>query len=249
MRIVLLCFLLMQCASILSQNKTDAKGNKQGPWVKYHPNSKVMLYSGQFKDNHPVGEFRYFYPSGAVKAIVQHESLHHSFAWYYYENEQLMSLGKYVDQLKDSVWMNYNAGGFLVSKEPFKNNKLNGEKIIYYVANQVETGEIKALSVEHFSDSVLHGSYQAFFSSGKMKEQGNYTFGLKEGVWETFHPNGSIASRVKFKQGKAYGYMYVYDEEGEESYKVFYLKGVKLSQEALKKYLDNCAKNGITPDE
>lgn len=239
----------MQCASILSQNKTDAKGNKQGPWVKYHPNSKSILYTGQFKDNQPVGEFRYFYPSGSVKAIVIHETSHLSFAWFYYENEQLMSLGKYVDQMKDSVWMNYNPAGFLVSKESFHKNKLNGEKIIFYIANQEETGEVKVLSIEHYKDSVLHGGYQTFFSTGKVKEQGSYLQGVKDGVWESFHTNGNIATRVKFREGKAYGYAYAYDEEGEETYQFFYLKGKKLTKEELKKYIDNCKEKGINPDE
>ena len=60
--------------SVLGQNKTDAAGRKQGPWIKYQGDGTTPLYTGTFKDNIPVGEFRYFYPSGKVKMIVKHES-------------------------------------------------------------------------------------------------------------------------------------------------------------------------------
>jgi hypothetical protein len=72
-----------------------------------------------------IGEFKYYFESGKIKSIVQHETRERSYAWFYFENEQLMSEGQYVNQKKDSVWRNFNEQGFLVSIETFKNNRLN----------------------------------------------------------------------------------------------------------------------------
>ena len=65
MKVLLLGFILI-CGVGFSQNKTDAQGRKQGPWRKYQPGDKILIYTGQFKDDIPVGEFRYYYPSGKV---------------------------------------------------------------------------------------------------------------------------------------------------------------------------------------
>ena len=41
-------------------NKIDAKGKKQGVWKKYHPNG-MLRYTGSFKDDKPVGVFKYYF--------------------------------------------------------------------------------------------------------------------------------------------------------------------------------------------
>ena len=40
-------------------NRTDEKGRKQGEWAKAWPGG-TLRYQGQFKDDRPVGLFRYF---------------------------------------------------------------------------------------------------------------------------------------------------------------------------------------------
>ncbi len=43
-----------------------------------------------------------------------------------------------------------------------------------------------------------HGNYRAYFSSGKLKEEGNYKHGEKYGEWKTFRPNGQPKSIIKY---------------------------------------------------
>ena len=250
MRIVF--FLILMCSlssTVHGQNKKDSQGRKQGAWVRYYPDGKTMLYSGQFKDDQPVGEFRYYFESGKIKSIVQHETKERSYVWFYFENEQLMSEGQYVNQKKDSVWKNFNQQGFLVSLETFKNNRLNGEKMIYYIQNQIETGEVKCAQLETYKDSILHCPYVEFFSTGSKKQHGTYILGKKAGTWETFHPDGSVATRIKFREGKAYGYAYAYDEEGTELYKSYWRDGKRLDAKALDKYFTDCKNKGVIPEE
>lgn len=250
MKFVALLFLI-SCLAVVGfgQNKTDATGKKQGPWVKYYEDGKTPLYTGTFQNDVPVGEFRYYYPNGKVKSIVRHETMSRAYAWFYFENEQVMSEGQYLRQKKDSIWKSFNAQGMLVSIETFKNNRLNGVKELYYLQNQLETGEMKVAQRETYVDSVLHGAYSAYFSSGIKKESGRYENGLKVGIWETFHTKGAVATRIKFRKGKAYGYAIAFDEEGNELYRSYYLEGKLLKGEELKKYFAQCEKNGISPEE
>src|SRR5688572_8816928 len=83
------------------KNKTDAKGRKQGYWEKAN-DKNVLLYTGNFKDNKPVGEFVFYYPSGKVKSVVNHApDGKTSRARIYYESGKLMSYGRYTSQKKD----------------------------------------------------------------------------------------------------------------------------------------------------
>ena len=47
-------------------NFTDSLGRKQGYWKKY--SKDTLKYEGQFKDDIPVGEFKYYFFDGKVKA-------------------------------------------------------------------------------------------------------------------------------------------------------------------------------------
>ena len=249
LRKFLLLVLVLVSGGIYAQNKTDAQGKKQGVWTKYYPDGKTLVYTGQFKDDIPYGEFRYFYPTGKVKTIIRHEGKNRSYAWFYFESEKLLSEGFYIGMKKDSLWKTYNAEGYLLTTESFKNNKLNGEKRMYDIADQAETGVVKCSSIETYKDSVLNGPCYTFLSSGIKVNEGNYLNGLKEGVWKSFHADGSLASKMKYKAGKAVGYSYAYDETGEEIYKAYWLNGEKLTNEERIKYFEMCSKKGIIPEE
>ena len=51
---------------------SDENGKKQGKWMKRKDG--VKFYAGQFKDDIPVGEFKYYYPNGKLK-ISTHTKL------------------------------------------------------------------------------------------------------------------------------------------------------------------------------
>ena len=250
MRIVFFLILMgLLSSTVHGQNKKDSQGRKQGVWEKYYPDAKTLIYLGQFKDDIPYGEFKYYYPSGKIKSIVRHKGVKRSYAWFYFENEELMSEGLYRDMKKDSLWKNYNAQGYLLSTEVFKNNKLNGERRVFYIQDQVETGEIKCASIEMYKDSILDGPYSQYLSAGVKVQEGNYLSGAKHGLWKSFHPNGTLASMIKYRNGKAYGYSSAYDEEGQEIYRTYWLDGEKLNKEDLSKYLEKCLKQGVIPEE
>ena len=59
---------------VIAQNKIDENGKKQGPWKKTYPRSIAVQYEGQFKDDKPVGTFKYYYPSRKIQADFISES-------------------------------------------------------------------------------------------------------------------------------------------------------------------------------
>ena len=48
-------------------NKTDNQGRRQGKWIDFHDNGKTR-YTGEFKNNEPIGEFLYYSEDGTLIA-------------------------------------------------------------------------------------------------------------------------------------------------------------------------------------
>jgi len=231
-------------------NQIDSKGRKQGIWQKTYPKSEVLQYKGQFRDDKPVGTFEFYYPGGQLKAIIEHLSDgRHARATYYFENKMLMTEGFYLDQKKDSTWVNYNEEGLVLAVESFKKDKLSGKKVIYYLEDQIETEKLNPLSVANYKNDTLHGDYREYFSTGKLKQIGKYENGKIVGEWKEYYPNGSIFKVSKFKYDRLHGWSISYTKDGEESGKILYQNGEKLTGKELDSFLKLCEKNGIDPNQ
>lgn len=246
-RYSLLITLIFSFVGFSQINKVDQKGWKQGAWVKYYPESKVAIYQGQFKDNKPFGEFRYYFASGKVKIIIQHRDQNRSDAWFYFESESLMAEGQYLNFKKDSIWTNYNEQGLLISREVYKDDKLNGLKVTYYLEGQITEKEI-VLTIENFKDSLLDGTYESFYMKGNRKEKGTYTKNMKNGEWLTFHTNGKIAVRSNYKNDLLHGWVFSYDVNGHENGKIYYFENDLYSGSELDKLFNYFEKKGIDPN-
>ncbi len=248
MKRYLIILIILPFFCFTQTNTIDKKGLKQGTWVKYYPDNKTPIYTGQFLDNKPIGEFRYFFPSGKEKAIIQHQAKNNiSYAWLYFENEQLMAKGRYKNMEKDSLWINYNSQGFIISREMFASNKLNGLRVTYYLEGQGEDEE-KMLTIENYKDSLLDGSFESFYMKGNIQKQGNYIKGNKEGIWLIYNPDGQLASKANYKNDVLHGWSYAYNSKGAELKKLMFKNGTALLGEELEKYLTFCEKNGIDPN-
>jgi antitoxin component YwqK of YwqJK toxin-antitoxin module len=244
---ILLLFLPFLC--VTQVNQKDAKGQKQGLWNKKYPGSNSLIYKGQFKDDKAIGEFTYYYESGKIKSVIKHfPNSNLSFAVFYSENEAVLSEGFYINQLKDSTWLNFTSSGAISSKESFLQNQLHGEKIIYYTEGQIENGILIPLSISNYKKDLLDGLYTEFFSTGKIKKKGIFQNGLKDGEWLEYHPNGQIAQKAKFKKDKLHNWVYSYDKNGLKISEVFFQNGNTLKGKELDIFLKKCIENGIDPN-
>lgn len=249
-RLLFIFSILIKSALFAQLNQTDSKGRKQGLWQKKYPKSDLLLYEGQFRDDKPYGTFTYYYPDGELKATIEHQSDgHHSKARFYFENKMLMSEGFFIDQKKDSIWINYNKEGLLISLESFKNDKLNGKKIIYYLEGQIETEKLNPLSIANYKNDTLNGEFKEFFSTGKLKYIGKYHNGKQVGEWKEFYPNGNLFKLSRYKDDRLHGWSTTYTKDGEENGKFMYQFGEKLTAKDLEKFLKLCEKKGIDPNE
>src|ERR1051326_3561982 len=107
-------------------NQTDKDGKKQGHWIKKEENGKI-IYEGNFKDNHPIGEFKYYYDDGQLKTVsVFSNDGKVCRSKHYFSGNILMAEGKYVNEKRDSIWKFYSARDTIFSIETYKNGKKDG---------------------------------------------------------------------------------------------------------------------------
>ncbi len=201
-------------------NETDAKGLKQGKWVKKHTNGNIR-YTGQFENDKPVGHFQYFYETGKPKATIIHAGDgKHATTTLFAEDGSKMAEGFYTNQLKDSTWKYFDSKGNLSAIECYKNTKMHGIWKTFYQADTA----IAELTT--YKDGKKNGPWKQFFKSGKLKcagfyfnenldgeyigfntegitlYKGQYIDGLREGLWEYFTDEGKLKTKEWYKDGE-----------------------------------------------
>jgi antitoxin component YwqK of YwqJK toxin-antitoxin module len=250
-KLLYILLLSLPFLSVSQVNQKDAKGRKQGVWQKQYPKSSTFIYKGQFIDDQAVGSFYYYYQSGKIKSVIEHlpNSNQRSFVVFYFEDGSVLSEGMYKNQLKDSVWFNYNSSGALSSKENYKQNRLNGEKIIYYTEGQIENKTLIPLSIANYFKDEINGIYSEFFTTGKPKIRGSYVNGFRDGEWFIYHPNGQIEKKVSYRKDLEHAWAYTYDKNGVKLSEVFYQNGNILRGKELDVFLKKCSDNGINPGD
>lgn len=225
---ILVIFMLFNFVVFAQQdNKTDAKGLKQGEWKKYHKTGQLR-YVGSFKNDKPVGEFQYFYDTGEIQRKITHNK-NGSYSITFHKTGGPQSVGKYVNQKKDSTWVYYDLDGYKIASEYFTGGLKNRIAYIFH-----QNGKIA--KEEEFFNDVKEGFSNEYWDDGKKKKTANYikgslegkvvyynSFGirsisgyyyhdLRNGVWIYFEDDGNkIKKKEKFVKGKR-----IYENNEEE---------------------------------
>tara|TARA_B100001287_G_scaffold275153_1_gene282135 strand:+ start:1449 stop:2201 length:753 start_codon:yes stop_codon:yes gene_type:complete len=241
--------LVFTFCSYAQVNQLDSLGRKQGIWTKNWKGTSQIQYKGEFIRGIPVGQFRYYYPSGEVRSIIEHVNQRAAFVTFYFKNREVMSEGFYKDKLRDSLWLNYNREGLTISAEQFKNGKLHGKRVVFYLRNQLERGELKILSETSYKDSIKDGPFYSFFSSEKLKEEGQYKMDVKDGVWKSYTSDGYLRSLSRYKKGKLHGWVEFYDAEGNLIGRTLYQNGERLNEKRIKYLLESLRRKGLDPND
>ena len=201
-------------------NVTDVSGLKQGPWIKYFPDSKVVRYRGQFRDNKPYGEFTYYYfPGGEVKTVMKYSSPERASVKSLYKDGHLMATGVYHDEAKDSTWTYYNMYGEKVSVEYYIRGKRYGNSLKFH-----HNGNL--LEEVYFENDLENGPYREYYENGVLAKKGTYVHGSLEGEVVFYHPNGQVYYSGIYHKDVKDGIWITYNDRGEVTDKRQYIRGI-----------------------
>lgn len=209
----------------LAFNKSDAQGKKQGSWQKKHPNGKIR-YSGQFLNDIPVGEFRYFFSNGKLNAIVNHKGNGiHASTSVFNEAGDTTAKGFYFSQQKDSIWNYYDKNHKIISTELYHKGLANGCWVLYY------PGDTLAAEKTSYKNGKKQGDFIQYFSNGSIKVKGQYQNDILSGVYRSYYPDGKALNEGRYTDGLADGLWKYYTNDGRLKREEWLKKGELLKEE------------------
>jgi len=178
-----------------------------------------------FRDDQPVGKFKYYYPSDSVKAIMNFKADGKgAYVKLFHMNGKRMAEGKYsTKETKDSTWTYYDELGVLISRENYRSGKKDGAFTVY-----LPDGSIS--EQRSFKDDFQHGPFKEYFLGNLVKAQGNYVKGQLEGRVSYHYPNGVEAAAGFYRNGLKNGPWIYKAESGKIREKELYKNGSLASQ-------------------
>jgi antitoxin component YwqK of YwqJK toxin-antitoxin module len=228
-------------------NLTDKQGRKQGHWIKKYPNENTM-YEGNFKDDHPVGDFKRYFDDQKLKSVlIYSEDGRKASATIYHSNGNIAAKGNYIDQLKDGKWQFFSefTNSYLVAEEYYSANLRNGPSLKFFHDSTIA----ESLS---YSNDIKQGEWMKFYPSGAVLMKTNFLKGKMNGKFEVWFKNNSIEFSGQYKNDARDGLWIVYNDDGTVKYKLMYVDGVTKDRQMEideSDFLDSLEKNkGKTAD-
>jgi len=220
----LVAFLFILQSIFSYAQTTDARGKKQGYWKKTDEKNK-LIYEGMFKDDKPVGKFKYYYPNDSLRAIMNFKADGKgAYVKLFHMSGKRMGEGKYINsEVKDSVWTYYDESGVLISRENYKAGKKEGQAFVY-----LPDGSISEMRT--YKGDVQNGPFKEFFTANLVKAEGNFLNGHMEGRISYRYPNGVEVAAGFYKNGAKNGPWIYKTESGKVREKELYKNGVLASK-------------------
>ena len=223
----------------LTAQVTDENGRKQGYWKKKDEKTGKLIYEGEFKDDKPVGLFKYYYPNDSLQAIMDFRGQGTiAYAKLFHPTGKRMGQGKYINELKDSVWLYYDELGTLLSKDTYKNGKKHGASLVYMPEGLVA-------EERNFKNDLEDGEFKQYFDGKKLRGIGKYVDGKQEGKAVYYFPNGVEVATGFYKNGVKEGPWIYKNEQGKITEKELYRKGEPVSKKESEAFFNkNKPKSG-----
>jgi antitoxin component YwqK of YwqJK toxin-antitoxin module len=188
-------------------NQTDENGLKQGSWKRFNERG-VLLFEGQFIDDQPYGEFRYYYATRSLRTVLVYDSAGiEAEAVFRHPNGRIQSEGTYINQKKEGLWKFYDEMGRLVSEEEYQNDLKHGLSRKYF-----RDGTL--LEEQFFVEGTAHGSWKQYHPGGSIKHKLNFNQGLLEGDAVYYNAAGGVFARGKYRNGLKDGEWVRFNQNG-----------------------------------
>jgi antitoxin component YwqK of YwqJK toxin-antitoxin module len=207
------------------------KNKLTGDWKSWYP-SGMSCDSGRFSGNAPDGTWKGWYPDGSVRYTWNVSASKLSAL-----KDELLRQPKIkqfaISQKHVTDAVKYYQSDYLF-KQPVKKHKVSFRSNLVHSKNydlssieqkvNKNTVETTGEYVPPFPEMLLHGEFASFHPGGKIREEGVYINGLREGVWEETTIEG-IKNRGSYHHGYKSGEWRNYDKQGKLSQFTQYKNG------------------------
>ena len=114
-----------------------------------------------------------------------------------------------------------NSWGELLKKGDTYFKKSDNQPFTGVLKNFFSTGEISV--IDHFKDGKQHGEFKSFHKNGNISMKGNFFEGKQNGDWYEYYEDGALYWKLNYKNGlKKDGLFEMFHQNGKLRSKVFY---------------------------
>ena len=230
----LLLFIVFLLLGSLTAQTLDASGKKQGYWKKKDEKTGNLVYEGEFKDDKPIGTFKHYYPGDTARRAVTYYKEGGKIAYaklYHQLTGKLMAQGKYISELKDSVWNFYDDAGTLLSKDNYISGKKTGKCLVYLPEGSIA-------EEKNYKDGLEDGPFKQFYDGKIVKGEGKYVNGKMDGKISYYYPSGTVAATGIYKNGSKDGVWIYKDKTGKIKEKELYKNGQQANKKETEAYFN-----------
>lgn len=214
MKAVLFIIMICLCANYTldaqNYNNIDSKGRRQGEWRDVYANGNIR-YQGRFKNDKPVGEFKYYDEEGNLKATNVYDKTGVNTIYTAFSPDgKIVAKGAYKDKKKDGEWRYFSPDNAkLILVESYSDGILEGQSKVY----DNKTGRVAEDIV--YKKGEREGLCTKYYADGKTMAEINYSNGQKQGHAKLFYPNGVLQEEGDYCADKKCGEWKIYSDEGD----------------------------------
>ena len=158
-----------------------------GPYVRWYRNG-VVAEEGEFRDGERDGVFIERFDTGQMKSEIEWEA------------------GQVHGTKRE--WSDI---GFVKKEAEFRHGVLHGRYATYGMV--LEDQRFVRIS-GRFDEGVKVGPWTYAYGGGEKRDAGEFVNGLREGLWTTWHENGTLELEAHYRAGQWHGTVAEYDGEG-----------------------------------
>ncbi len=199
-------------------------GNRDGPWKDFYPDGTLKA-EGNYDNGKQTGVWKYYHSDGKTEQTGKFNKqgkLDGTWKWYF-DNGQLLREENYRNGLKDGMSSEYDENGILIEEGEFINGNedgpwfdligdcfirgtyregmRNGMWYNYYLDRTETATDSTCFFKGGFLEDNPDGKHTYYWENGKVKDEGSYVNGRKEGDWYKFNFDGTLFMVITYKQG------------------------------------------------
>jgi len=216
--------LVYDMGTIIGEGIVKEDGSRDGYWKDYYPDGKLKA-EGDYKNGKQVGEWKFYYPGGKLEQdgkFTNTGKFQGTWKWYY-ESDQLMREEEYDNGLKDGMHTEYDENGKIVEegeyikdledgpwfttigdyleRGTYRDGLKNGKWVSYHlISTNAKTDSILSFSGSFVEDNP-DGKHIYYWDNGKVKDEGFYLMGKKEGDWIKYEYDGTLFLVITYRNG------------------------------------------------
>ncbi|MEI7662416.1 MAG: toxin-antitoxin system YwqK family antitoxin [Bacteroidota bacterium] len=185
--------------SLKSEGNYD-NGKQVGEWKYYHPNGKIEQTGRFSKQGKLDGRWRWYFETGQ---LLKEENYRNGFkeglSSEYDETGRVIEEGEFVNGNEDGPWFEIIGDSYI--RGTYRDGLRNGMWYNYYLnLNGAKTDSLLYFKGGFVEDNP-DGKHIWYWENGKIKDEGSYVMGKKEGEWLKYNFDGTLFMVITYREG------------------------------------------------